>query len=211
MSSCRVVSQTVGGVWLRDYSTCYVLQKMATCTCTWPTTLPSFSTATACRLKEFSSSTAQQSFIDLSTRIRRGGGFKSASPHCYAPLPLFPESRSQKGGGIAAGQYGTCTHLKIHVHVRTLYIHDYHSHYCHTLYSKHCDLKPHNTLRACGFTWVVMFLMIRHGDGGLEGILKRRAFFPACHSAKVGSGLKALLLVVTVGRLCWLQALRLAA
>ena len=37
-------------------TTCYVLQKMATCT--WPTTLPSFSTVTACRSKEFSASTA---------------------------------------------------------------------------------------------------------------------------------------------------------
>ena len=33
-------SRPVGGVWLRDYLLCFA-------TCTWPTTLPSFSTATA--------------------------------------------------------------------------------------------------------------------------------------------------------------------
>ena len=56
-------SRPVGGVWLRDYLLCFA-------TCAWPTSLPSVSTATACRSKEFSSSTALQS-----TRIRgRGGG-----------------------------------------------------------------------------------------------------------------------------------------
>ena len=54
----------MGGVWLRDYLLCF-----ATCTC-----LPSFSTGTACRSKEFSSSTAQQSFVDLNTRNQAWGG-----------------------------------------------------------------------------------------------------------------------------------------
>ena len=40
--------------------------------CKWPTTLPSFSTAKACRWKEFSSSTAQQNFVD--TNLLEGGG-----------------------------------------------------------------------------------------------------------------------------------------
>ena len=85
-------SRPVGGVWLRDYLLCFA-------TCTWPTALPSFSTATACRSKEFSSSTALQS-----TRIRgRGGGGLTArrkrkSSLLRPPPPLFPESRSQKGG-----------------------------------------------------------------------------------------------------------------
>ena len=85
-------SRPVGGVWLRDYLLCFA-------TCTWPTTLPSFSTATACRSKEFSSSTALQS-----TRIRgRGGGGglnceAKAQVLVVTPPPLFPESRSQKGG-----------------------------------------------------------------------------------------------------------------
>ena len=69
--------------------------KMATCT--WTTTLPSFSTATACRSKEFSSSTAQQSFVDLSTRIRgRGGEAKTRVLVVTPPPPSF--SWSQKGG-----------------------------------------------------------------------------------------------------------------
>ena len=84
-------SRPVGGVWLRDYLLCFA-------TCTWPTTLPSFSTATACRSKEFSSSTALQS-----TRIRgRGGGGLNCETKAQVlvvtPPPLFPESRSQKGG-----------------------------------------------------------------------------------------------------------------
>ena len=97
-------SRPVGGVWLRDYLLCFA-------TCTWPTTLPSFSTATACRSKEFSSSTALQS-----TQIRgRGEGGGGGGLNCEAkaqvlvvtpPPPLFAESRSQKGGGVTAGQYG---------------------------------------------------------------------------------------------------------
>ena len=84
------------------------LQKTATCT--RPTTLPSFSTATACRSKEFSSSTAQQSFVDLSTRIRGMGGGLNCEVKAQVlvvtpPPPLFPGSRSQKGGGVIAGQY----------------------------------------------------------------------------------------------------------
>lgn len=46
-----------------------------------------------------------------------------------------------------------------------------------------------------------MFLMTSHGDVGLlKGSLKtdRRAFFPACHSAKVGSGLRASFCVCEV-------------
>ena len=63
----------------------------------------SFSTVTACRSKEFSSSTALQS-----TRIRGMGGGgggegltarrKCKSSLLRPPPPLFPESRSQKGG-----------------------------------------------------------------------------------------------------------------
>ena len=108
-SFCPIVSQPVGG------------RSMFCKKCTWPTTLPSFSTATACQWKEFSSFTAQQSFVDLSTRIHgRGegrprssasrptaveatdaGGLtarrKRESSLLYPP-PLFPGSRSQKGG-----------------------------------------------------------------------------------------------------------------
>ena len=75
-------------------------------TCMWPRTLPSFSTASACRSKEFSSSTTQQSFVDLSTRIHwRGGGLNceaKAQVLIVTPPPppplFFPGSRSQKGG-----------------------------------------------------------------------------------------------------------------
>ena len=95
-------SRPVGGVWLRDYLLCFA-------TCTWPTTLPSFSTATACRSKEFSSSTALQS-----TRIRgRGGGLNCKAKAQVLvvtpppPPPLFFLKVSQKGGGVTAGQYGT--------------------------------------------------------------------------------------------------------
>ena len=43
-----------------------------------------------------------------------GGGLtarrKRKSSLLRPPPPLFPESRSQKGGGVTAGQYGTCKH-----------------------------------------------------------------------------------------------------
>ena len=88
MSSCRVVSRPVGEVWLRDYLLCFA--KMATCM--WPTTLPSFSTATACRSKEFSFSTALQSFVDLRTQIRGRGGLNcevKVQVLIVTPSPLF--------------------------------------------------------------------------------------------------------------------------
>ena len=91
-----VPSRPVGGVWLRDYLLCFA-------TCTWPTTLPSFSTATACRSKEFSSSTALQS-----TQIRgRGGGGgggltarrkRKSSLLRPPPPPLFLKVGRKKGG-----------------------------------------------------------------------------------------------------------------
>ena len=93
-------------------------KKMATCT--WPTTLPSFSTATACRSKEFSSSTAQQSFVDLSTRIRGGGGGLTARrkrkssllPPPPPPPPLFfVEVGRKRGGGRNSGAV-RCTYLQ---------------------------------------------------------------------------------------------------
>ena len=62
-----------------------------TATCTWPTTLPSFSTAMACRSKELSPSITQQSFVDLSTLIR-GGGLNcvvKAQVLVVTPPPLF--------------------------------------------------------------------------------------------------------------------------
>ena len=71
---------------------------------TWPTTLPSFSTATACRSKEFSSSTALQS-----TRIRgRGGGGLTArrkrkSSLLRPPPPLFFLKVGRKRGGCNSG------------------------------------------------------------------------------------------------------------
>ena len=70
-------------------------------TCTWPTTLPSFSTATAYRSKEFSSSTAQQSFVDLSTRIHgRGEGLNcEAKAQVLVVTPLFFLEVGRKGGG----------------------------------------------------------------------------------------------------------------
>ena len=95
-------SRPVGGVWLRDYLLCFA-------TCTWPTTLPSFSTATVCRSKEFSSSTVLQS-----TRIRgRGGG--GGGLNCEAkvqvlivtppppPPPLFFLKVGRKRGGRNSG------------------------------------------------------------------------------------------------------------
>ena len=89
-------SRPVGGVWLRDYLLCFA-------TCTWPTTLPSFSTATACRSKEFSSSTALQS-----TRIRgRGGGGLTArrkrKSSLLRPPPLFFLKVGRKRGGRNSG------------------------------------------------------------------------------------------------------------
>ena len=88
-------SRPVGGVWLRDYLLCFA-------TCTWPTTLPSFSTATACRSKEFSSSTALQS-----TRIRgRGGGLnceEKAQVLVITPPPLFFLKVGRKRGGRNSG------------------------------------------------------------------------------------------------------------
>ena len=92
-----VPSRPVGGVWLRDYLLCFA-------TCTWPTTLPSFSTATACRSKEFSSSTALQS-----TRIRGRGGEGGLNCEAKAqvlvvtPPPLFFLKVGRKKGGRNSG------------------------------------------------------------------------------------------------------------
>ena len=75
------------------------LKKKATCT--WPPTHPSFSIVTACRSKELSSSTAQQSFVDLSMQIRGRGGLNceaKAQVLVVTPPPLFPGSKLQKGG-----------------------------------------------------------------------------------------------------------------
>ena len=74
----------------------------------WPKTLPSFSTATACRWKEFSSSTAQQSFVDLNTRIgeRGGGGLNceaKAQVLVVTPPPLFFLKVGHKKGGHNSG------------------------------------------------------------------------------------------------------------
>ena len=86
-------SRPVDGVWLRDYLLCFA-------TCTWPTTLPSFSTATACRSKEFSSSTALQS-----TRIRGGGGLTARQKRKSSLLrpPLFFLKVGRKKGGHNSG------------------------------------------------------------------------------------------------------------
>ena len=84
-------------------------------TCTWPTTLPSFSTATACRLKEFSSSTAQQSIIDLSTRIRGRGVLNceaKAQVLVVMPSPLFFLEIGRKRGDVLVGQYGVTVCLR---------------------------------------------------------------------------------------------------
>ena len=51
-------------------ATCYVLQKWQHVHCTWPTTLPSFSIAKACRSKEFSHNIASL----ISVRDFVGGG-----------------------------------------------------------------------------------------------------------------------------------------
>ena len=98
-------SRPVGGVWLRDYLLCFA-------TCTWPTTLPSFSTATACRSKEFSSSTRNRTTEYANSWKGGGGGGLNCEAKAQVlvvtpPPPLFPESRSQKGGGVTAGQYGS--------------------------------------------------------------------------------------------------------
>ena len=39
-----------------------------------------------------------------------GGGLTARQKRksSLRPPPLFPKSRSQKGGGVTAGQYGTC-------------------------------------------------------------------------------------------------------
>ena len=96
-------------------------------TCTWPTTLPSFSTATACRSKEFSSSTTQQSFVDLSTRIRGGGG-GGGGVNCEAkvqvldvtPSPIFfLEVGRKKGGGSNSGAVWKLKHSHQHTNVAT--------------------------------------------------------------------------------------------
>ena len=97
-SSCR------RGRWEESgcETTSYVWQKTATCT--WPTTLSSFSTAMSCRSKEFSSCTAQQSFIDLSTRIH-GRGWLNCEAKVQVlvvtlppPPPFFLEVGRKKGG-----------------------------------------------------------------------------------------------------------------
>ena len=64
-----------------------------------------FSTATACRSKEFSSSASQQSFVDLSTRIR-GGGLNceaKAQVLIVMPSPLFFLEVGRKKGGHNSG------------------------------------------------------------------------------------------------------------
>ena len=76
-------------------------KKMATCT--WPTTVPSFSTATACRSKEFSSSTALQS---TQIRGRGGGGLNceaKAQVLVVTPPPLFFLKVGRKKGGRNSG------------------------------------------------------------------------------------------------------------
>ena len=83
--------------------------------CTWPTTLPPFSTATACRSKEFTSTT-QQSFVDLSTRIRGRGGLNceaKAQVFIVTPSPLFFLEVGRKKGGRNSGavRYSYRTYL----------------------------------------------------------------------------------------------------
>ena len=84
----------VGGVWLRD-----TLQKKL------QRTYVAFSTAKACRSKEFSSSASQQSFIDLSTRIRGGGGLncEAKAQVLVMPSPLFFLEVGCKKGGRNSG------------------------------------------------------------------------------------------------------------
>ena len=74
----------------------------------------SFSTAMAYRSKEFSSSTAQQSFVDLITQIHgRGEGLNcEAKAQVLVVTPLFFLEVGRKGGGgVTAGQYGTCLEM----------------------------------------------------------------------------------------------------
>ena len=84
--------------------------KMATCT--WPTTLPSFSTATACRSKEFSSSTAQQSFVDLSTQIHGGGGL-NCEAKAQVLIVTLPPPFYHTLLGLCTRCYLLCYALKI--------------------------------------------------------------------------------------------------
>ena len=93
----------------------------------WPTTLPSFSTATACRSN--SSSIAQQSFVDLSTQIRgRGEGLtarRKRKSSLLPPPPLFPGGKSQKGGCNSGAVWYIhvlqCTYVYIHIQYRNTY------------------------------------------------------------------------------------------
>ena len=53
----------------------------------------------ACRSKESSSSTSQQTFVDLSMRMRGGVNCEAkAQVLVFMHPPLFPGSRLQKGG-----------------------------------------------------------------------------------------------------------------
>ena len=63
---------------------------------TWRTTLPSFSTATACRSKEFSDFTTQLSFVDLSTRICGSGGRLNCEVKAQVLVVTPPSSFSWK-------------------------------------------------------------------------------------------------------------------
>ena len=96
-------SRPVGEVWLQDYLLCFA-------TCTWPTTLPSFSTATACRSKEFSSSTA---LYRVRKFVEGGGGLTARRKRKSSLLrpPLF--FQVAKEGGVTAGQYGSSKHTAI--------------------------------------------------------------------------------------------------
>ena len=96
-------------------------------TCTRPTTPPSFSTDTACRSKEFSSSTAQQSFVDHSTRMRGRGGQKHKSSLLRPPSFSQKQVTKRGGGGHNSGavQY-TIYRAKVPTHSHVYYsIHMY--------------------------------------------------------------------------------------
>ena len=96
-------SRPVGGVWLRDYLLCFAKNG-------------NMYVANISSILQYCHGMSIEGFLVFyrtieSTRIRGRGGLtarrKCKSSLLRPPPPLFPGSRSHKGGGVTAGQYGT--------------------------------------------------------------------------------------------------------